>query len=118
MAARSLVPRDLGSGDPVQERERRGDDRERGDESAQYGRPVHGPRNPERDVELGAEEERGRDQADRDREHGDEKERHSTLQRDDAAQEAGGDPSEPEQAERALALAQPWSCSRQGCRRR
>ena len=103
----SLISGDLGSRDPVEERERRGDDRERGREPAGDGGPVRDSRDAERDADLGVEVEGSRHEADHDRHCGDQEEWQRTLQRDDTVQERGGDAGEPEQAERALPLAQP-----------
>ena len=69
----SFVSRHIGPGDPIEERERRSDDRERRRESAENGCPIPDSRDSKRYADLGAEVESRRHESDRDRHRGDKK---------------------------------------------
>src|ERR1035437_691986 len=69
----SFVSRHIGSGDPIEEWERRSDDCERRRESAENGCPVRDSRDSKRDADLGVKVESSRREADHDRNRGDKK---------------------------------------------
>src|SRR6266516_1688058 len=103
----SLVAGDVGSGDPFEQRERRGDDRERREDPGDDEEVVLHARSLQCFVELRAQEQVRGKQPGCDGYNGGDQERSGGLERDDAPQDGESGSGQPQQAEGPFTLGQP-----------